>query len=234
MPPRVKAERTRVIDAFPELAGELDGEQLRLASRYTLATWPWKPLDTPQPASGQLGLYVLEGLLTREVVLGESLAIELVGRGDLLWPAGHDGLDAPVPFDVQWQVVKPTRLAVLDRDFARASGQWPETLELILHGAVRRSHSLALTLAVSHLRRVDARLLVMMWHLADRWGKVRPDGVHVPLKLTHQTLGRLVGAQRPSVTTALKQLADEGKLTRAEDQTWLLHGEPPAALDSGA
>jgi CRP/FNR family cyclic AMP-dependent transcriptional regulator len=71
----------------------------------------------------------------------------------------------------------------------------------------------------------------MMWYLADRWGKVTPDGVHLPLRLTHQTLGRLVGAQRPSVTTALKQLAAEGRLTREGDGTWMLHGDPPDTLE---
>ena len=71
----------------------------------------------------------------------------------------------------------------------------------------------------------------MLWYLADRWGKVRPDGVNVPLELTHQTLGRLVGAQRPSVTTALKQLGEEGRVTRCDDGTWLLHGDPPDTLE---
>jgi CRP/FNR family cyclic AMP-dependent transcriptional regulator len=78
---------------------------------------------------------------------------------------------------------------------------------------------------------VDVRLLVMMWYLADRWVKVTPGGVNVPLRLTHQTLGRLVGAQRPSVTTALKQLAVEGLLTRAADGSWLLHGDAPDTLE---
>ena len=99
-----------------------------------------------------------------------------------------------------------------------------------MRGAVSRAQSLAIALAVSHLRHVDARLHVLMWYLADRWGKVRPDGINVPLKLTHQALGRLVGAQRPSVTTALKQLAESGLLTRAGDGTWLLHGDPPETL----
>ena len=96
--------------------------------------------------------------------------------------------------------------------------------------AIRRVHSLALHLAVSHLRRVDTRLLVLLWHLADRWGRVEPDGVRVPMRLTHQTLGRLVGAQRPSVTTALKQLADAGHVARMADGTWLLRGDPPDTL----
>jgi CRP/FNR family cyclic AMP-dependent transcriptional regulator len=99
-----------------------------------------------------------------------------------------------------------------------------------MRGGVNRAHSLAIALAVSHLRRVDTRLLVIMWYLADRWGRVRPDGVLVPLKLTHETLARLVGAQRPSVTTALRQLSDDGRLQRTADRSWLLTGDPPTSL----
>jgi hypothetical protein len=222
---------------MPEIAEHLDAEQERLARQHLVATqWElapgrWRPRGDIQREPGHLGLLVLDGLLTRDVVLEETLATELVGRGDLLRPADHDGQDAPVPFDIAWRVLKPSRIAVLDRRVARVLGHWPETLELIVQGAVRRAQTLAVVLAVSHLRRVDARLLVMLWYLADRWGKVRPDGVNVPLELTHQTLGRLVGAQRPSVTTALKQLGEEGRVTRCDDGTWLLHGDPPDTLE---
>jgi CRP/FNR family transcriptional regulator, cyclic AMP receptor protein len=104
-------------------------------------------------------------------------------------------------------------------------------VEAIVGAAVRRSQSLALHLAVCHMRRVHTRLLVFMWHMADRWGKVGTEGVHVPLKLSHRALGHLVGAQRPSVTTALRQLAAEGLVSRAADGTWLLHGDPPQTLE---
>jgi CRP/FNR family cyclic AMP-dependent transcriptional regulator len=230
-------QKVRVVDAFPELAEPLDPEQQLLARRYAIATLEvlppglWQPRRELQPEPGHLGLLVLEGLLTRDVVLGETLATELVGRGDILRPVDHDGQDAPVPFDIVWHVLEPTRIAILDRKFAGVIGRWPEAMEALMRGAVGRAQSLAVTLAVSHLRGVDVRLHVMMWYLADRWGKVTPEGVRVPLRLTHQTLGRLVGAQRPSVTTALKQLAEQGKLTRAPDQTWLLHGEPPETLE---
>jgi CRP/FNR family transcriptional regulator, cyclic AMP receptor protein len=230
-------QKVRVADAFPELVSALDPEQQRLARRYAIATLEvlspglWQPRRELQPEPGRLGLLVLEGLLTRDVVLGETLATELVGRGDILRPVDHDGQDAPVPFDVVWHVLEPTRIAILDKKFASVIGRWPEALEVLMRGAVGRAQSLAVNLAVSHLRGVDVRLHVMMWYLADRWGKVTPEGVRVPLRLTHQTLGRLVGAQRPSVTTALKQLAEQGKLTRAADQTWLLHGEPPETLE---
>jgi CRP-like cAMP-binding protein len=74
---------------------------------------------------------------------------------------------------------------------------------------------------------VDDRLLVVMWFLAERWGRVRPEGVVLPLKLTHQLLAALVGAKRPSVTTALGELTTAGLLERRDDGSWLLHGEPP-------
>lgn len=226
-----------MVDAFPELAHGLDAEQERLARQYALAGLVvvrpglWYPRRELQPEPGHLGLLVLEGLLTRDVVLGETLATELVGRGDILRPADHDGPEAPVPFDISWHVLEPLQIAVLDRRFAQVIGRWPEALEVLMRGAVSRAQSLAISLAVSHLRRVDVRLLVILWYLADRWGKVTPQGVSVPLRLTHQTLGRLVGAQRPSVTTALKQLTQEGRVTRAADQTWLLHGDPPDTLE---
>jgi Mn-dependent DtxR family transcriptional regulator len=48
-----------------------------------------------------------------------------------------------------------------------------------------------------------------------------PDGIVVPLRLTHETLGALVAARRPSVTSALGRLADAGLLRRG-DGVWLL------------
>ena len=29
---------------------------------------------------------------------------------------------------------------------------------------------------------------MLLWYLAERWGRVTPDGVIVPLRLTHETL----------------------------------------------
>ncbi|MFL5909362.1 MAG: Crp/Fnr family transcriptional regulator [Gaiellaceae bacterium] len=228
------ARKVLVADAFPEILEDLEGEQALSARRHLVADLveiepgTWDPPGDVRGAPGHLGFLVLDGLLTRGVVLDSTLATELVGRGDILRPSDHDSRDAPVPFDIVWQVLEPARMAVLDRQFAQAAMRWPEVMEVLFRGAVRRAQSLAIGLAVSNMRRVDQRLLSLMWYLADRWGKVTPEGVRVPLRLTHQTLGRLVGAQRPSVSTALGQLAEDGLLTRAADGTWVLHGEAPA------
>jgi CRP/FNR family cyclic AMP-dependent transcriptional regulator len=96
---------------------------------------------------------------------------------------------------------------------------------------VLRARFIAFQLALAHVRRVDARLLLLFWRLADRWGRVTPQGVVIPLRLTHASLGKLVGAQRPSVTTALKQLHQAGKLSRFRDGTWLITSDPPSPHD---
>jgi CRP/FNR family cyclic AMP-dependent transcriptional regulator len=226
--------RVPIADLHPELVSGMSDERRRLARERLLApverlpAGPWRPVidDT-----GGIGLLIVEGLLIRDVVLGDTVAAEIVGRGDILRPVEHDGTGAPVPFDVEWRVMQPSTLAVLDRPFSVALSQWPEAVEMVVGGAVRRSQSLAVQLAVGHLRRVHTRLLVLLWHMADRWGKVGPEGVHVPLGLSHRALGHLVGAQRPSVTTALRQLTSEGLVSRSADGTWMLHGDPPETLE---
>jgi hypothetical protein len=58
---------------------------------------------------------------------------------------------------------------------------------------------------------------------------VAPGGVVVSLRLPHRTLAGMVGARRPSVTTALGQLISRGEIERRPDGGWLLRGEPPEA-----
>jgi len=51
--------------------------------------------------------------------------------------------------------------------------------------------------------------------------------VLVNLRLPHRTLAGMVGARRPSVTTALGQLIARGDIERRPDGGWILHGQPP-------
>jgi hypothetical protein len=53
-----------------------------------------------------------------------------------------------------------------------------------------------------------------------------------PLRLTHETLGALVSAERPTVTLALKRLAEREAVERRGD-SWILHAAPPTPAELG-
>lgn len=79
---------------------------------------------------------------------------------------------------------------------------------------------------------MEDRILLILWHLADRWGRVGADGVILPLPLTHRLLARIVAAHRPSVTGAISRLTDRGLVRRRADGSWLLCGDPPQSLEA--
>jgi len=69
-----------------------------------------------------------------------------------------------------------------------------------------------LAVAIALEPRVERRLLLKLRQLAERWGRVTPDGIRLDLRLTHQELANMVGAVRESVTIALGRLAENGEI----------------------
>ena len=225
---------TRVLEEDPDLYERLpEGERPRAAAEAiarveTLEAGLWDEPDSPDAHRDGFGLLVLDGMLARRVTLGRFDCTELLGQGDLLRPWTFAGAaSASVTSKVTWNVVEPVRLATLDRRFALAVGPWPEVSAALMDRIVQRSRWLAFQLAVCHVVRVDIRLLLMMWHFADRWGRMTREGARVRLPVTHSVLASVVGARRPSVTTALGRLQDAGLIERTHDGSWLLHGAPP-------
>jgi hypothetical protein len=95
-----------------------------------------------------------------------------------------------------------------------------------------RAQRLAVTQAISQLNRVEERLVALFWHLAERWGRVAAGGVAVPLALSHRLIGELVGARRPTVSTALAELARNDEIVRRDDGTWMLTAAAPVPEDA--
>jgi CRP/FNR family transcriptional regulator, cyclic AMP receptor protein len=225
-----------ILDADPELGAGLSGDARDLARRpavaavHALPTGPFEfPVPNGESAAPAVGLLVLDGLITRDVELAKRSTTELLGQGDIIRPWDDEASLDPLPGSVSWAVLEPARVAVLDRRFAAVAGRWPSMLDTVVGRTVRRSRQLSVQRAIAQVPRVDARVLVLLWLLADRWGRVSPQGVRVPLSLTHETIGKLVGARRPSVTTALGVLTRRGLVERT-DSGWLLHGDPQEAL----
>jgi CRP-like cAMP-binding protein len=225
--------RIRLLEARPDLRQGLDAEQAAAATARVVArtvqlrAGDWSPTSVN---SEKLALLVLEGILSRTVTLAGRTVVELLGDEDLVQPWDHQLEPTSVPAEVTWTAIRPTRLAVLDAGFAARIGPWPAIAASLLSRAVGRSRWLVRHLAILDQPRLDVRLVLLFWELADRWGTVASDGVSVPLPLTHQMIGRIIRAQRPSVTAALKELREHGFLCREPDGTWVIHGDPSQQL----
>jgi CRP/FNR family cyclic AMP-dependent transcriptional regulator len=174
---------------------------------------------------------VLEGLMTRTLTIADRSSTEVIGAGDLLRPWQRDGEDGLVPTRVDFRVLERACVALLDGRFAAAIAPWPQIGAELTGRALRRARWQGVLMTLSHMTRVDQRLLLLFWHFAERWGRVRPDGVVVRLPLTHETLGALIGARRPSVTSALSALAGEGLLEPLDRGEWKLTEAAHARLE---
>ena len=177
---------------------------------------------------GGIGLLVLRGLLTRHVRAGGRVSAELLGQGDLLRPWQLQGVPAAPSYATRWRVLEPVVVALLDRVVARRFARYPELTGRLAGRALERSRTLAINMAIVQQPWVHVRVHLLLWHLADRWGYVRTEGTVLPLRLTHDVLGDLVAAQRPTVSKALSQLAT-AELVRPYSSGWLLLGERPVA-----
>jgi CRP/FNR family transcriptional regulator, cyclic AMP receptor protein len=226
-----------VLAADADLVADLEPAERERARRAVTApalrldAGPWDPERElgAQHRPGDLGLLVLDGVMLRGLDIHGAGCVELVGAGDLIRPWTSDP-HLTLSRSATWQVIGGADLALLDRRTTALLGRWPEIVARLVERAIERSHSLAFHLAICGLTRVDLRLLAVLWNLADRWGRVTPSGVVVPLPLTHRVLGQLIAARRPSVTTHLGRLRERGLLEPRPDGGWLLHGEPPDEL----
>lgn len=221
----------------PDLGNELERDELAQAQRVLVQVFeappgPWRPRGEMAAGAGDLGLLVADGLLMRGVMIGATRCTELLGQGDVLRPWTMDASEhSSVPVSADWRIVDhPAQFAVIDRSVGRRLGRWPQITAELFDRTIRRARWLSFQLAVCHTQGIETRLLMVLWHFADRWGRVTPDGVVVDLRLSHRTLGQIVGARRPTVTSALGRLSQSGRISTTKDGRWLLLGDPPELL----
>jgi CRP/FNR family transcriptional regulator, cyclic AMP receptor protein len=217
-----------VLDADDDLAEEFD-VRARIAARQ-LATARVLEADIGEcdlePWFGAVGrgpgLLVLDGLIAFDTRIGNRTATELIGAGDLLQPPSRRA-DEMLPQADTWRALWPTRFALLDSEFADRVRPWPQIIQVLLRRAGTRLTEVDALRAITCQPRLELRLVLLLWHLAARWGRVEPAGIRLTLPLTHRLLGQLVGAERPSISHALGRLAGAGLVTGAAGDLHL-HG----------
>ncbi len=177
-----------------------------------------------------LGLLIIDGLMAVETCVAGRTVTELLGGTDLLQPPEQND-DDMICGHSSWRALEPTSLAVLDADFLERIRHWPQISHVLYQRAERRASDLGLLRAISCQPKLEVRLVLLLWHLAARWGRVEPSGIHLSLPLTHRLLGQLVSAERPSISHALARLSHAGIVTGTAGD-WHLHGSADAHLEA--
>ena len=223
---RNTVRRVALGDVDPYLLAGIPERDLEAARRLTvphvrLPVGDWRPDGATTRDLGPAPLLLTRGLLARDVRIADRVATQLLGPGDVLDPWVHGREDLPSRA-VKWRVHEPASVAVLDERFAFAACRWPSLSAAVRTRMVGMADRLAAHLAICQLACVDQRVVAVLWHLADRFGRVTPDGVVVGVRLSHQLIGQLVGARRPTVTLSIGKLIESGALSRRDDGLWVL------------
>src|SRR5262245_4856582 len=138
---------------------------------HRLAQGEWSA-GGEEPNPEHVGLLLLEGVISREVVVSDTISTELLGPGDVIRPWSLHEPAGLLLLTVRWSALTDARVAVLDRRFAAQLGRWPEVNAALIDRINDRAQRIATTQAISQLNRVDRRILSLFWHLAERWGRM--------------------------------------------------------------
>ena len=131
----------------------------------------WDAREDADRARDGYGLLLLDGALIRRVGYGGRFGAELLADGDLLRPWEFDGEES-IGFETGWRVLTRTRLAVLDLPWTERMGRYPRVGPALAGRALVRSRRLAAMMAIAQQPRLDDRLWMLFWELADRHGQV--------------------------------------------------------------
>lgn len=212
-----------LLDLDPELGDLLTEEERDGVAAIGLMTRTFSDdgcaLRTAFAEPEAFGAFVIEGVLIHEIRLGARTGMRLVGPGDVLaYPTASDPY---VLGDTRWLPAGAVQLAMFNDRLLLALRRWPRLMVGVYKRLGQQLDRLTAQLLICQLPRVEDRVLGMMWLMAESWGKVTPAGTRLPLHLTHETIGMMIGARRPTVSLALRELADRGAMVR-QGSGWLL------------
>jgi CRP-like cAMP-binding protein len=208
-------------EALPELTGRPGAEPT--IDTELVPPGPFRPERVPG-AAGAVVVLLVSGLVVRTTALEDGSAADLLGPGAVLSPPGsgrQEQLGLP-GYHVRLEALATSRVGLVGGELLARLADRPELVGALLAGRGRQDAERAALHAICQVTGVDRRLLALFRLLAARHGRPTGDGVMLPVAVPQRLLAELVGAARPTVTAALRDLRERGELRRLSDGTWLL------------
>jgi CRP-like cAMP-binding protein len=206
------------IGTFPIFA-RLDETSLgELSAAVTLRTWPAGSLIFQRGDDGDYLLLVRSGRLRLSLSSpqGREIMLRTLGPGDVV---GEMALIDGLPRSADATAVDPTEALILTRERFRAVASRHLDVALSLarymSSLVRHANYQMESIALYDLRTRLARFLQAA--VTERYGAMPPAQAEIRLGMTQSDLSAALGASRPKVNVALKELAGDGVLRRTGD-----------------
>jgi CRP/FNR family cyclic AMP-dependent transcriptional regulator len=224
---------TRLLEAAPWLGSELTQAERRDAARglstVALRSSPGRRLLTIPPEL--VGLVVTDGLLAAKLRVSGYTSTVILGAGDMVCACDIEAPPGSMPEDRTVLALTTLQLVAVDHRVLRSCLRWPAVGRALLECLTQRLRLSTLALALHQSPRIEERLWLALWQLADRFGRVSPSGATVSLPgVTHSVLAEVVAARRPSVTSAMKRLVVAGLVEVVGRHRWLLRQRPEDGL----
>ena len=221
--------RVRLVDVEPDLVRFLPAKERAEIEQLHVPVVP-VPERTLKPDEflrerDAFAATVSQGMLLHYVQIGNQPALRLLGPGEVV--TVRSGPQSTLHASCVWRAAEGSKLALLGSEVLLAMRRAPRLAMGLQVRAAEQTDRLATQMTICQLPRVEDRLLGVLWLLAESWGRVTPTGTILPLTLTHEILGALVGARRPTVTLALGELAERRAVIH-QNRGWLLLERPPA------
>ena len=224
--------RVPLLDVGLELTQHLTPDERAELARIDLPVVLTEPgplgLDALLKRHQAFSAIVLDGIVMNSLRIGEQTGIQLLGPGDVLVPPGD--LSPSWLANSDFRCATEARLGLFADDLFAGVDRRPRIVQAVCGCMGDQLQRLTAQLVICQIPRVDERVLAMLWLLAESWGVVTPSGVRLPIALTHETLGALVGARRPTITLALSKLVQKDAIVH-QDSGWLLLEPPPSLTE---
>ncbi|HUE25971.1 MAG TPA: hypothetical protein VMP89_04295, partial [Solirubrobacteraceae bacterium] len=148
----------RLLEVEPDIGRGLDGEELAGARQVAVPLLIVRDeresdIGAQLRRARALGAFVLEGMVLRQLVVGDQLGMRLVGPGDLVLSGG-----GPPPMLVgesHFRAIPGTRLALLGAEFLQAARRWPALFTGLQLRWGQQADRLTTQLVICQLPRVD-------------------------------------------------------------------------------
>jgi CRP/FNR family transcriptional regulator, cyclic AMP receptor protein len=216
-----------LLRVWPDLAASVPEEERAQAERalvVPLIVADGGALSAALDATADAFAFVLaQGIVLKETEAGRRSALEWLTEGDVLAPLPEGAVPEERRGASRYRGLGRVAVGVLEQRFRLVARRWPAVSDCLHTRLAEQVHRASLHLATLHLPRAEDRLVVLFGDLAERLGRVTPEGVLLEIALTHDALGQLIGSRRPTVSLALQELEQAGLLTRRGD-AWLLPG----------